>query len=118
MVSRILIGLLLVTASTAAAQVPKRSIVRAPVLQNRDSVMAERQRLANRLLKRGDSLLIRVTAYVDEKGRTHQPEVKVPSGNPKADTAAMILVKKMQWQPAQNARRGVMIQIPVKFVRK
>jgi TonB family protein len=89
-----------------------------PKLKNRTEILAERQRIANRLLRPGDSLLIRVFAYVDEKGVTSQPEVKTPSGHAKADTAAMLLVRKMQWHPAQNVKRGVMISVPVVFVRK
>jgi hypothetical protein len=115
---RVLLLLLLFSATTAAAQTPQRQIIKAPVLKNRAEMIAERQRIANKLLKRGDSLLIKVYAFVDERGVTSQPEVKQTSGNPQADTAAMILVKKMQWQPAENARRGVMISIPVKLVRK
>jgi TonB family protein len=111
-------ALLLASASPAAAQIPQRNNVKAPVLKNRPEIMAERQRLATRVLKRGDSLLIKVFAYVDEKGVTHGPEVKTPSGNPMADTAAMVLVSKMAWRPAQNAKRGVMLTIPVVFVRK
>ena len=80
--------------------------------------MADRQHIANRLLKRGDSLLIKVYAFVDEKGATRHPEIKTTSGNAKADSAAMVLVRKMVWQPAQNAKRGVMVTIPVVLVRK
>jgi hypothetical protein len=108
--------LLIASATTAAAQAPQR--VRPPVLKNRSDIMAERQRIANRVLKRGDSLLIKVYAFVDEKGATRHPEMKTSSGNAKADSAAMMLVRKMVWQPAQNARRGVMVTIPVVLVRK
>jgi hypothetical protein len=115
---KVTLALLLLSASTAAAQVPQRTTVKAPVLKNREAIMAERQRIANTLLQRGDSLIIRVYAFVDERGVTSQPEVKEPSRYPEADTAAMRLVKKMRWQPAQNARRGVMLTIPVMLVRK
>jgi hypothetical protein len=118
MVLRAFIAMLLVSASTAAAQVPQRTKIKAPVLKNREEMLSERQRIANRLLKRGDSLLIKVTVYVDENGVTRQPEVKTPSRILQADTAAMILAKKMRWQPAQNTRRGVMMTIPVMLVRK
>ena len=91
--------LLIASATTTAAQVPQR--VRPPVLKNRSDIMAERQHIANRLLKRGDSLLIKVYAFVDEKGATRHPEIKTTSGNAKADSAAMVLVRKMVWQPAQ-----------------
>ena len=113
---RILVVLMLLGASTAAAQTPTG--IKGPVLKNREAVVAERERIAQRLLKRGDSLLVKVFAYVDEQGVTRMPEVKTSSGNPQADTAAMQLVLKMQWQPAQNVRRGVMMTIPVKLVRK
>jgi len=115
---RLVFALLLTIASatTAAAQVPQR--VRAPVLKNRSDIIAERQRIADRLLKRGDSVLIKVYAYVDEKGATRHPEIKTSSGNAKADSAAMMLVRKMVWRPAQNAKRGVMLTIPVLLVRK
>jgi hypothetical protein len=117
-----LVALLLV-GGMAHAQIPERKRivsprVTSPILKNRTEILAERQRIANRLLQPGDSLLIRVFAYVDEHGVTRQPEIKTPSGNPKADTAAMLLVRKMQWQPALNAPRGVMMKIPVKLVRK
>lgn len=112
--------LLMLSASAADAQIPQRrpTVVHSPILKNRAEMLAERQRIAQRLLKRGDSLLIKVYAYVDEKGVTRQPEIKTPSGNLKADSAAMHLVRKMRWQPAQNAKRGVMITIPVLLVRK
>jgi hypothetical protein len=115
---RFVFAVLLVIASvtTAAAQVPQR--VRPPVLKNRNDIVAERQRIANRVLKRGDSLIIKVYAYVDEKGVTRHPEIKTSSGNAKADSAAMMLVRKMVWQPAQNAKRGVMLTIPVMLMRK
>ena len=115
---QLLLGFLLVSASTASAQVPERRVVRAPVLKNRTEIMTERQRLANRLLKSGDSVLVKVYAYVDERGVTRRPEVKTSSGNAKADTAAMLLVRRMLWQPAQNARRGVMVTIPVVLVHR
>ena len=102
--------------ATATAQTPTR--IKPPILKNRAEILAERQRLANRLLEPGDSLLIRVYAFVDERGVTSQPDVKTTSGNARADTAAMLLVRKMVWQPAQNARRGVMVTIPVVLVRK
>ena len=108
--------LVLVSATTVAAQVPQR--IKPPVLKNRTDIIAERQRIANRLLRRGDSVLIKVYAYVDEKGVTRHPEIKTPSGNAKADSAAMMLVRKMVWHPAQNVRRGVMLTIPVVLVRK
>ncbi len=114
----IVCALLLFGVSTATAQIPRRTIVKPPVLKNRSEIIAERQRVANRLLQRGDSVLVKVFAYVDERGVTRQPDVKTSSGNAKADTAAMILVRKMLWQPAQNTRRGVMLTIPVVFVRK
>jgi TonB family protein len=114
----IVFALLLVGASTAFGQTPPRKFVTAPVLQNRAEIMAERQRIADRLLERGDSLMIKVFAFVDEKGTTRQPEVKTPSGNARADTAAMLLVRRMKWQPAKNAARGVMVTIPVMLVRK
>jgi TonB family protein len=110
-------ALLLSSASTATAQLPQRT-VRAPVLKNRIEIMSERQRLANKVLKRGDSLSVKVFAYVDEHGVTRQPDVKTSSGNAQADTAAMMLVRQMIWYPAQNAKRGVMLTIPVVFVRK
>ena len=115
---RLVIALFVIisAATTAAGQVPQR--IKAPVLKNRTDIVAERQRIANRLLKRGDSLVIKVYAYVDEKGATRHPEIKTPSGNAKADSAAMVLVRKMVWQPAQNARRGVMVTVPVVLVRK
>jgi len=111
-------ALLLVSAASAAAQIPQRPNITAPVLKNRSEIIAERQRMAERYLQRGDSLLIRVFTYVDEKGFTHQPEVKTTSGNAKADTAAMLLVSKMVFQPAKNAKRGVLLTVPVKFVRR
>ena len=111
-------ALLLLIAIPAGAQTPRRKIVTSPILKNRTEILAQRQRIANRLLQRGDSLMIRVFAYVDEHGVTRQPEVKTPSGNPQADTAAMLLVLKWRWQPAANAPRGVMMKIPVKLVRK
>jgi hypothetical protein len=113
---RLLLFFLLSSSAIAQAQTPR--MVKAPVLKNRAEIVAERERIAQRLLKRGDSLLIRVAVYVDEFGNTHQPEVKQPSSNPRADTAAMLLTKKMKWIPAQNARRGVMMTIPVKLVKK
>ena len=109
-------ALLLITTATATAQTPTR--IKPPILKNRAEIVAERQRLANRLLEPGDSLLIRLYAFVDERGVTSQPDVKTTSGNARADTAAMLLVRKMVWQPAQNARRGVMVTIPVVLVRK
>ena len=118
MTRSIIFGLILLCVGNAKAQTPQRVQFIAPVLKNRAEIIAERTRIAHTLLKRGDSLLIKVYAFVDERGVTSQPEVKTPSGNPKADTAAMKLVKQMKWQPAQNARRGVMITIPVKLVRK
>ena len=115
---RLVFALLLIIAcaTTTAAQVPQR--VRPPVLKNRTDIIAERQRIANRVLERGDSLLIRIYAWVDEKGVTRHPEIKTASGNARADSAAMMLVRKMVWQPAQNAKRGVMLTIPVVLVRK
>lgn len=118
MKSSISLALILLCAGIATAQTPKRVQVLPPVLKNRPEMIAERTRIANQLLKRGDSLLIKVYAWVDEQGVTRHPEIKTPSGNAQADTAALKLVKKMKWQPAQNARRGVMITIPVKLVRK
>jgi TonB family protein len=115
---QLLLGFLLVSASTAAAQRPQRPVIKAPVLKNRTEIMAERQRLANRVLKSGDSVLVKVYAYVDERGVTVQPDVKTSSGNARADTAAMLLVRRMVWEPAQNVKRGVMVTIPVVFVRK
>ena len=112
----IVLALLLCTNSIAAAQIPNR--IKPPVLKNRAEIMAERQRIANRLLDPGDSLLIKVYAYVDEHGVTRQPDIKEPSGNARADTAAMILVRRMVWQPAQNVKRGVMVTVPVVLVRK
>lgn len=116
MILRIALGFLLLTASTAAAQTPTR--IKPPVLKNRAEMISVRNRVAEQMLKRGDSVMVRVTIYVDEKGRTRHPEVKVTSGNAKADTAAMLLTMKMQWEPAQNTRRGVMLTVPVMFVRK
>lgn len=118
MAYRMVLGFMLLLAGTAHAQTAQHGKIKAPVLKNRTEIIAERTRIANLLLKRGDSLLIRVYAYVDERGVTHQPEVKTPSGHAKADSAAMMLVRKMKWQPAVNVRRGVMITIPVKLVRK
>jgi TonB family protein len=115
MILRIL-ALLLLAASSAVAQTPTR--IKPPVLKNRAEMIAVRERVAQQILARGDSVLVRVTIYVDEKGRTRQPEVRVSSGNPKADTAAMLLTMKMQWEPVRYGRRGVMVQIPVKLVRK
>jgi hypothetical protein len=113
---RFLFVLMFFCVSTAAAQAPNR--IKPPVLKNREAIIAERERIAQKLLQPGDSLLIKVFAYVDENGVTKMPEVKTSSGNAKADTAAMQLVSRMQWQPAQNVRRGVMMTIPVKLVRK
>jgi TonB family protein len=113
-----LIALLLGSTLRANGQIPQRNTIKPPVLKNRAEIVAERKRLANRLLERGDSLLIRVYVYVDENGVTRYPEIKTPSGNAKADSAAMVLVRKMAWHPAQNTKRGVMLTIPVVFVRK
>jgi hypothetical protein len=115
---RILFALLFLGVSTASAQIPRGNAVIAPKLKNRDYIIGERERIAQRILKPGDSLMIKVYAYVNERGETQMPEVKQSSGNVQADTAAMILVRRMQWQPAQNVRRGVMMTIPVMLVRK
>ena len=112
------IALLLGSALPAIAQIPQRARIKPPVLKNRTEILAERQRLANQLLDRGDSVLIRVYIYVDENGVTRYPEIKTPSGNPRADAAAVALVRKMVWHPAENTKRGVMVTVPVMFVRK
>lgn len=114
----LVIALLLGCSLPAIAQIPQRATIKPPVLKNRTEIMAERQRLARRVLEPGDSLLIRVYVYVDEQGVTRYPEIKTPSGNAKADSAAMALIRKMVWHPAQNTKRGVMLTIPVMFVRK
>ena len=111
----LLLGLL--SAGPLAAQQPRNRAV-APKLINRQEIIAERERIAKTLLKPGDSLLIKVYAYVDEKGVTRQPEIKEPSANAAADTAAMLLVKQMRWIPSKNTGRGAMVTIPVKLVRK
>ena len=112
--------LLMVAPAAANAQQPQavRPVVTAPVLINRTEILQERERIARQLLRPGDSLMIKVYAWVDEKGVTRAPEIKTPSGNQKADSAAIDLVLKMRWQPAKNAKRGVMVTVPVKLVRK
>ena len=114
----VLVSLLLVFAGSAHAQTVQRGAIKSPVLKNRAQILSEREALAQRLLAPGESVLVRVYIYVDEKGETHWPEIKTSSGNVDADTAAINLVRKMKWQPAQNADRGVMLTVPVKFVRR
>ena len=114
---KLLLVFALLSASPLAAQ-ERSSRVVPPKLVNRTEIIAERERIAKTLLQPGDSLLIMVYAYVDETGVTRQPDVKVSSKNAAADTAAMMLVKKMRWIPPQGTGRGAMMSIPVKLVRK
>ena len=108
--------LLVVMAAPLHAQQPKR--VTPPVLRNRTEILAERARIAQRVLKQGDSLYIRVYARIDENGTVRWPEIKSPSRNAKADSAAIALVRKMVFAPARNAPRGVLMTIPVVLVRR
>lgn len=114
----VLVSMLLVFAATAHAQTTRGSGVKPPVLKNRAEILSAREAIAQRLLKPGDSVMVRVYIYVNEKGETLWPEIKESSGNVHADTAAINLVRKMVWQPAQNTDRGVMLTVPVKFVRR
>ncbi len=114
----VLVSMLLLFAGSAHAQTAKPAAVTSPILKNRAEILSEREHLAQRLLAPGESVLVRVYIYVNEKGETLWPEIKTSSGNVHADTAAINLVRKMKWQPAQNAKRGVMLTVPVKFVRR
>lgn len=105
-------------AGNAAAQSPRPTHIKPPVLQNRSAILAEKTRIAQSVLKRGDSLYIRVYTYVDPRGVPQMPEIKTPSGNVDADSAAVQLVRKMVFAPAPKGQKGVLLTIPVVFVRK
>ena len=115
--SLLLLPLLLIVSSNAAAQ-SRASGIKPPQLQNRTDILAEKHRLAQRVLKRGDSLYIRVFTYIDRHGVPRMPEIKTPSGNAQADSAALRLVRKMVFSAGANNQKGVLMTIPVVFVRK
>jgi hypothetical protein len=109
-------------AADQAAQIPRpvrptRS-VKPPTLNNRDEVIEYRDAAARALLPAGDSLTVDVYARIDGEGVPHQPEVKQQLEDQRLVGAAISVVQKMQFTPAQvdGQATSVLIKIPVRFV--
>lgn len=94
--------------------------VRAPTLANREEILAQRQRLADAVLKPGDSIIVPVYIYVDSTGLPKQPEIKMVPLDPRIHNAAMELVRNMRFHPATRDGKPttVMLTVPVKLVRR
>lgn len=116
------VALLLAAASTrpAAAQgIIRSGSVTPPVLQNREAIIKERDRLSIRLVGKHDTVTVRVFVLVDNRGNIFQPEVKDPVKDARLARAAIALVTNMRFKPAmQNGQpRAVLYTIPVRFAR-
>ena len=94
--------------------------VRAPVLSNREEVLAYRDEAARTLLQPGDSITVYVFARIDENGVAHQTEVKEDIADQRVVGAAISVVQKMKFTPAQSdgQPKSVLLTIPVRFVHR
>ena len=72
------------------------------------------------LLPPGDSLTVYVFARIDAQGIAHQAEVKQEIADERIKGAAISVVQKMQFTPAQadGQATSVLLTIPVKFVHR
>lgn len=104
---------------TASAFAQKPAVVQPPRLINRAAIVAEQTKMAAKLVKPGDTIVVKAFVRIDEKGRVRAPEIKQTFKDPRVAKYAAALVGAMQFKPAtQNGKpKSVLLTIPVRFAR-
>ena len=89
----------------------------APELRNLSDVRPMVDSAAMRLVKAGTFATVLLQAMVRKDGSTTNVSVQESSGNPVLDTAAINVVKSMNWKPGEDpdGPKDVWISLPVVF---